>query len=764
MQTAGLLERLQRMLEPAYTVERELGGGGMARVFLAEERALGRRVVVKVLVPGDGEELSAERFAREIRLAASLQQANIVPLLTSGGADGVAYYTMPYVEGRTLRERMQAGPMPLAEIVGVLRDVARALSFAHRQGVVHRDVKPENVLISGGTAVVTDFGIAKALDRAREAGIGTSSTLTRDGTSVGTPAYMSPEQCAGDPGVDHRSDLYAWGVMAYELLAGRHPFAHCRTTHELVTAHLIRPPAPLRDLRPDVAPVLVKLIERCLEKDPSDRPVNADAIVDGLDASLVTGTTPVMVTAEHEAASVAVLPFTNLGGSAEDEFFADGMSEEIIGALSRVRGLRAATRTSCFAFKGKHVDLREMADRLGVRTVLEGSVRRSGHRVRVSTTLVGAVDGLNLWSERYDREMADLFAVQDEIAQSIAETLGTTLRTTLSGRPAHARRVAGPANVEAYEEYLRGRLHLDQRSTNIAAAVASFERAAAIDPTLSVAHAGLAHVYTWLALWYIAPPAVAFAKVRESADRALALDPRDAVALSARAIMALWHDWNWAEGERLAKQAIDAAPGLPLGHSVMTYVRVIGGQHDAAIEAAERGVLLDPLSNAAKTDLADAYRFAGRYADALAVMEGVVRREPGHILASLWMAYLLDALDDPAAAVPHAERAALSSGRAVSVTSVLARVLARAGRADEARAAREELAARASTEYVAAYPLAVASLGGDPDVTFAHLERALDARDPHMAVLHRDYFWDPIRGDPRFESLVARVGLRRANR
>ena len=280
-----------------------------------------------------------------------------------------------------------------------------------------------------------------------------------------------------------------------------------------------------------------------------------------------------------------------------------------------------------------------------------------------------------------------------------------------------------------------------------------------------MAHAGLAHVFTWLGLWYIAPASIAFAKVRDSADRALALDPNDAVALAARAIMALWYDWHWSEAERLAQRAIDAAPGLPLGHSVMTYVRVAAGQHEAAVETAARAAAMDPLSSAAKTDLGDALRYAGRHREALDVLMPVVRREPGHILANVWIAYQLDALGDAPAAVPYAERAAAHAGGSAAPTAALARILARAGRRDDSRRIRDELAARSSTEFIADYLLAVAGVElDDPDTTLARIERSVAARDPHMMLLHREYYWDAVRSDPRFEALVRIVGVRRADR
>src|SRR5919206_2263651 len=281
---ADLRERLQETLGGAYRLDRELGGGGMSRVFVAEERALGRRVVVKVLSPELAADVSAERFAREVRLAASLQQANIVPVLTAGAADGLPFYTMPFVDGQSLRARLQReGALPVAEACSVLKDVTRALAYAHGRGVVHRDIKPENVLISGGAGVVTDFGIAKAITAARTDGGQGSVTLTQVGTSIGTPAYMAPEQAAADPAADHRVDLYALGVVGYELLAGRPPF-HGRTPQKLLAAQMAERPAPIESLRPDTPPALAALVVRCLEKEPDARPQSAAEVLQALDS------------------------------------------------------------------------------------------------------------------------------------------------------------------------------------------------------------------------------------------------------------------------------------------------------------------------------------------------------------------------------------------------------------------------------------------------------------------------------------------------
>ncbi len=381
-----LLEQLQESLGSAYTIDRELGGGGMSRVFLATENRLNRRVVVKVLSPELAASVSAERFEREIQLAAQLQQANIVPLIATGDTDGLPYFTMPFVEGESLRAKLATREtISIAECVSILRDVARALSYAHSSGVVHRDIKPDNILLSHGAAVVTDFGIAKALSDARS--LTDNSSLTQTGTSLGSPAYMSPEQVAGDPNVDHRADLYAFGCMGYELLAGLPPFK-AESPQRMFAAHLTERPRPIESARPDVPRALGNIVMRCLEKDPADRPASAAEIVTALDSvsttgsgsagvamlerlrpatrRMVLGTVAVLAVATAVAAtmrfngtakppidnSVAVLPLANLSGDRANDYFGEGLAEEITGALAKV-GLRVVGRTSAFTLSAK---------------------------------------------------------------------------------------------------------------------------------------------------------------------------------------------------------------------------------------------------------------------------------------------------------------------------------------------------------------------------------------------------------------------------
>ena len=461
-----LRDRLQSTLGNAYSVERELGGGGMSRVFLARETALGRNVVVKVLSGDVIAGLSSERFAREVRLAASLQHPNIVPLLTTGAADGVPYYTMPYVKGDSLRARMkETRILPRRQAVSILRDVARALQYAHTEGVIHRDIKPENVLLSGDAAVVTDFGIAKAISVARTSATDHTDTesgytLTQAGSTVGTPAYMAPEQVAGDA-VDHRVDLYAWGILAYELLSGAHPFAGKTSAIQLLGAQLSQVPTPLAEKVPDLPPSIANVVTRCLSKSPDERPATAAELLDNLDttgdtyerqvrpttpakhghypvAAIAIGAVTLLAIGVYAysakssrgeapaaaSSSVAVLPFADDRADSANAYFGEGIADELRTALGKVPGLRVASRTSAIALgRRRDLDVREIGRLLGVFAVVEGTVRRAGGQLRVTAQLTKASDGLTLWSDAYERENKDVFAVQDDITQAIVAAL-----------------------------------------------------------------------------------------------------------------------------------------------------------------------------------------------------------------------------------------------------------------------------------------------------------------------------------------------------
>jgi TolB-like protein len=478
----SLAEQIRDTLGSSFTVERELGGGGMSRVFVAYDQALERRVVVKVLSPELMADVNAERFRREVLVVAGLQHPHIVPVLSAGEMAGRPYLVMPYVEGESLRARItRSGPIRIVDGVGVLRDVARALAYAHERGIVHRDIKPDNVLIHAGSAVVADFGVAKALDVARRTpGTGSQGTLTAAGSSMGTPGYMAPEQIAADPNADYRVDIYAFGVTAYEALAAKHPF-HGRPPHALLAAHLSEVPPSLATLRPDVPAALVSLVMRCLEKDPDKRPQNAQQILTALEDPAVlsgelTPTTGAAIAAQARASrrqravlvvaavfavvaavatgllvrrgsrasaptvtavaatpAIAVLPFVELG-SDSGNVAAEAIQTELTNALARDQRVRVASSNTAIALQ-KRLSLGQKVND-AVTLYVEGVVQREANRVRVDARMVNAADGFMVWAQSYEGNANQLLALRTEIGTAVSEAVRTHLGLPAEPSPA----------------------------------------------------------------------------------------------------------------------------------------------------------------------------------------------------------------------------------------------------------------------------------------------------------------------------------------
>ncbi|AHG89266.1 protein kinase [Gemmatirosa kalamazoonensis] len=794
---AELRAYLQAALGEAYTIERELGGGGMGHVFVARENALGRTVVVKVVLPLLAAGIRAERFAREVRVLAALQHPNVVPLFTAGEAGGLPYYVMPYVRGESLRARLtRDGRLPRVEALSVLRDVARALAFAHEQGVVHRDVKPENVLLAGDAAVVTDFGIAKAITSS--AVIASPAphepTLSAVGSTIGTPAYMAPEQAAGDPSVDHRADLYAWGVLAYELLAGVHPFAHAASSHALLAAHLSETPAPLSRHAPDLSPTLAALVARCLEKDRARRPHSAREILDTfatvatppdrsiaarwrgrrrlVPAALASAGLLALVgyavaprihrpsaaspppTPPATAPSLAVLPFEAVGGDTANAYFGDGIADEISTALSKVGGLRVASRTSAAAFRASHdVDVRELGRRLGVSTVIEGRVRRAGDRMRLTVQLTSVSDGLALWSDEYERRVTDVFQVQDDIARAIVAALRTRLpgiARLQSGRPVSA---AGTTNADAYDLYLRGTYLLERRGGGVARAVEYFTRAIAEDSTFARAWAGLAYALELMPTFGPMPPRAVDPRATAAAHRALALDSTLAEAYTALALMHM-HTFRWREADEAFRRAVAVDPGFaPAWFQYGYFLMRIGRVADAE-EPYRRGRDVDPLSGTGSTNLAYCLSLLGRYDESLAESRRAYELDSSLAVvhSMLAVAVLHDGRPDEARALARAKLPMPSNG-------IAAYVLGATGDRPRAAAIVRELESRPSGEWLVARTLAFAYLGlGDTARVLSALEASVRVGElPALTLV--DPAFDPVRRSARFAAVVRGYGL-----
>lgn len=784
-----LLHRLQSTLGGAYAIERELAAGGMASVFLAREIALDRPVVLKVL-PERANEVDAERFRREVALAARLQHPNIVPVLTAGEADGMIYYVMPHVDGASLRSRITSMTvLSTSESVRILRDVARALAYAHEHDVVHRDIKPENVLISGRAAAVTDFGIAKALSSSRRPSgpdMGSPEQLTIAGTTVGTLAYMAPEQAVGEA-VDHRADIYSFGVMAYELLCGEKPFTG-KSAQALVAAHLRDKPTPLLERRSDLPPTLAELVMQCLEKDPERRPQNASELVDALEAvGPSSGTTAtfrrmrrsrrrIMVgggaaallavaalvlaplRTKDTVKSLAVLPFINLSGDARNDFLGDGISEELIATLSKVPELQVAARTSSFAFKGRNDDVRTIGDALGAGAVLAGSIRRSNDRLRVNVELTRAKDGRALWSESYDRQIGDVLALQEEIARAIVDALQIRVLQEAGAAASAATLARRPtSDITAYELYLRGRFEWGRRRLeSLRLALVYYDSAVAKDTAFALAHAGMADAYIVLGNWGYLGTREAGERSLAAARRAVALDSTLAEGHASLASVLCTYVWDWATAEREFKRAIALNPGLATTRYFYARCLLGHGRNADATAQAREAIRLDPLNAHISTALTSAFVASGKIDSAIITGERALKNDPTNVAARYWLATAYVRKGETAKARRVIAALAATEQGSPLIQSFSGALAALAGDTAAARATLASLN-RHTGENAFSIAQVYAALG-DREQALRWLERAQAERSDGFIVFARVVPWfDSLRGDSRFNAMLARA-------
>jgi TolB-like protein/Tfp pilus assembly protein PilF len=709
---------LQSALSDRYRIDREVGRGGMATVYLAQDLRHHRPVALKVLHPDLAMSLGPERFLREIQIAARLQHPHIVPLYDSGQAGELLYYVMPFIEGESLRQRLERdGKLPLEEAVAIARGVATALDYAHRQQVVHRDIKPENVMLHEGEPMVTDFGIAKAVSAA------VSGSLTQTGSAIGTPTYMSPEQAAGEPELDARSDIYSLATVLYEMITGAAPFAG--PTVQAIIAKLFTEPAPpIRDRRQDVPDWLDTTVTRALAKEPVARYATAAQFAQAL-VWPSGGTTPAGQSAAA-VKSIAVLPFVNMSADPENEYFTDGIAEEIINALSKIQSLRVAARTSAFAFKGKNEDIGEIGRKLKVATVLEGSVRKAGNRLRVTAQLVNVADGYHLWSERYDRQLEDVFEIQDEIAGSIVRAL----RVVLSEDEKRAIEKAPTENVEAYDYYLRGRQFFHQfRRSGIQFARRMFERAIELDPRFALAYAGIADSCSFMYMYWDGSKSN--------------LDSADAAS----------------------RKALELDPELAEAHASHGFALTLSRKYEEARQEFETAIRINPKLYEAHYLYARACFQERRLEEAVRHYEDAARVRPEDYQALLLMQAPLNSLgrvDDALKALRKglqvAERHLELNPDDARALTLGAGALIQFGERDRAL----EWSTRALTidpnDSGVLYNVACTyAKAGETDDALRCLEQAVQNGFGHREWLENDSDLDPLRADSRFEALKKRL-------
>jgi len=733
-----------------YRIVRLLGRGGMGVVYQAEDARLKRFAALKFLAA----ELSAHpqartRFLREAQAAAGLDDPHVCTVYEAGEDQGRAYIAMAFIDGPTLRDRIAQGPLAIDEAVAIARDVAAGLATAHAHGVVHRDVKPGNVMLAGPRlAKITDFGLAR-MDGA--------SHSTKTAGAAGTPAYMSPEQAQGLP-TDQRTDIWSFGCVLYEMLTGRSPFVTASGQVDIFA--IVHGPAPaVTAFRPDVPASLAAVLERCLEPDLRRRYQDASSLLVDLQAANGGAAAPVVRPPREIVPSIAVLPFADMSPDRTQEYFAEGMAEEIIHALARIEGVRVVARTSSFALKGKGLDVREIGRALNVGNVLEGSVRAAGSRLRITAQLITVDDGFHLWSERFDREAGDVFGIQDEITAAIVDRLALALHL----REQAALRGRAPVDPEAYALYLKGRYFRHRLAADtVQAALRCFGEAIAKDPTFARAHAGIAGVWGDLAAFNLVPAADAWPKAREAADRALALDRDLSDAHVVAGGMALWYEWDWTAAEAGLRRALALNPGDAWARGCYGWFLLNRRRFDECGAAIRQALSYDPLSPLLYGFAVGLHAACGRSDEAIANFQKAVELAPtfGLPYFHAGVAYVAQGRLDEAVEV-------VQSGLRQGLTVFWADCILGIARAKQAR--REEAGAilarmieqRQHAEVSCASIAWVAAALGDFDAAFEWLDRGYAERDGLMPWVHvyTDLFVPALAGDVRFRAVLERMRL-----
>ncbi|MGH7515660.1 MAG: protein kinase domain-containing protein [Gemmatimonadales bacterium] len=748
----GLLERLSSTLASRYRLERELGQGGMARVFLARDLKYEREVAVKVLRPDLAAEVGAARFLREIQIAARLHHPHILPLYDSDQMDDLVFYVMPYVKGESVKQRIaRERQLPVGDALQIAREVADALSYAHGAGVVHRDIKPGNILLDAGHAVVADFGIARAM------GIGDTTT----GHVVGTPAYMSPEQVEDSQYLDGRTDIYSLGCVLYEMLTGDAPFRGSTLT--AVIANRLTSPAPspraTRELVPEAVDAAVR---KAMATVPADRFSTASQFAEALSppatVAIAVGAAQAIQDVAESGKSVAVLPFENMSTDPENEYFSDGITDDIIAQLSKVSALKVISRTSSMQYKKTAKKIVTIAEELGVGAVLEGSVRRAGQRVRIVVHLVDPKTEKHLWGDTFDRQLADIFEVQSEVAQQITGALKLALS------PEEKQRVEKKAtgDVDAYNMYLLGRFHTNKwAETDVLKGVEYFQSAIARDPAYAVAYAGLADAYELLSIGFSSkPPAEYLTQAKGMALKALEMDDSLAEAHTSLAYARWLGDLDWVGAEKEFKRALDLKSSYVMAHEWYAEYLVSLGRNEEAIAEIKRAQQLDPLAVPVTRAVGWVLYFARRYPEAAEELRKALAMNADFVGARLVLWWVQAAQGDFDAAIADIKREMEKPGLKTVKKLMLAYANAAAGNREEASGLMWELEAKLESESRLALMAAMVHAAMDEkDRAFERLQLAFQIREPGLLFLKVSPWAEPLRSDPRYGALLERLGL-----
>jgi serine/threonine protein kinase/Tfp pilus assembly protein PilF len=736
------IAQLNSSLEGRYVIEREIGHGGMATVFLARDIRHDRHVALKLLKPELGAALGVERFQSEIRVTANLQHPNLLPLFDSGEANGLLFYVMPFVDGESLRTRLdREKQLPVDEAIRIAVAIARALHHAHQHGVIHRDLKPENILLQAGQPVIADFGIALPTSKAGDA------RITQTGLALGTPHYMSPEQAMGDRDLDGRSDVYGLACVLYEMLAGEPP--HTGPNAQAVIFRRLTDSAPhVRRLRDAVPANIEQALIKALARAPADRFVSAAAFAEALTAPATVRTKP---------QSVAVLPFSNFSADPENEYFADGITEDVIAQLSKIRALKVISSTSVMALKNRDRNLREIGASLGVATLLEGSVRRAGDRVRIVAQLIDAETDDHLWADTYDRQLTDIFAIQTDVALQIANALTAQL-----SRDERSRLQKAPTrDFQAYQLHLQGR-HYASRFTQhgLWTGIGYYRQAIAKDADYALAYASMAWAYAELAQMGIGVlrPAEAYLNARNAVTRALELDSGLGEAHCISAYLKCLCDFDWAGAEAEFRISLELDPGN--ADTCDLYGQMLGAleRYDEALVMVKRAQELDPLAH--RTDVANTLLRAGRYEEGLRAITPVIELDPHNPRAHATFGWALLRTGKSDAGLAALQKAVSLGPDETLYLAQLGEAYALTGRTAEAHDVLRQLKEWSGQRYVSPYHTAYVHTGlGQPDAALDLLERAFDEQSGPLYAIKGSYLFAALRQHPRFTALLRKMNL-----
>jgi serine/threonine protein kinase/tetratricopeptide (TPR) repeat protein len=741
-----------------YRIVEKLGEGGMGVVYKAQDTKLKRTVALKFLTPQAlGGEEEKTRFIQEAQAAAAFNHPYIATIFEIDEVEGDTFIAMEYLDGQSLREKIKAGPLKVDEALEIAIQVAEGLQEAHDKGITHRDIKSGNIMItSKGQAKIMDFGLAKLAGAVQ---------LAKAGTTMGTAAYMSPEQASGKE-VDHRTDIWSLGVVLYEMLTGQLPF---KSEYEQAVIYSIlnEEPKPMSGLRRGVPMELERIMNKALAKKPDERYQHIKNMLIDLSMlrkKLESKTLKEKVSATKPQPSIAVLPFTNLSADSEQEYFCDGMAEEIINALTHVEDLRVVARTSAFAFKGKDEDIREIGRKLNVEALLEGSVRKAGSRVCITAQLVNVADGYHLWSEKYDRNIGalccpeDIFVIQDEISLAIVDNL----KVKLLGKEKAKLMKRHTEDLDAYSLYLKGRYFWNRRTEeSLRKAVQYFEQALERDSGYALAYAGLADSYVLLAEYGFLPPNDVFPKAKAAVTKALEIEETLTEAHTSLAYIKTLSDWDWMGAEKEFRQAIEFNPSYTTAHQWYGEHLTMKGQYTEAIAELKRAQELDPLSLIIGV-VSAVTLFCGtrQYDQVIEKCQKVLEMDPnfGGAFNVLGMVYREKAMYEEA--IEAFQKARIFDEGNTWVTAEIGHAYAVSGNRSEAQKVLDQLEQLSKRRYVPPDNIALVYLGlGKKNLTFEYLEKACEDRCVGMSWLKADPIFDSLRSDPRFIKLLKKVGL-----